>query len=165
MFEFESDEGKSETAGNKQFVCYVTFGDCKEMGVGRAKKDAKRQAANKLLNLLNNSNSSSNAPSGANIENFKNTALFQQLNRDKRNNKTIQNPFNTFRHSDKPLIKELISHGNSAGSESIGLNDVNRSLFFNEKPEYCCQFLDDLANEQNFEVTYFKIPVISLSGR
>ena len=79
-----------------------------------------------------------------------NSGHSQQLNKDKRNNKNNQNSFLLFKHSDKPLIKDLLSNTNNLINDDI--SDSN------------CQLLENLSKELNFEYCYFPIPVISKSG-
>ena len=162
VFEFGSEEGPPH---NKQFICNVTLGQCVEIGMGRAKKDAKRQAAIKLLTKIKSnsfsmssfgidaSNANINGDSARNDVNS-NSGFFQQLNKDKRNNKNIQNSFSIFKHSDKPLIKELL------------LTSQNNSLINDdETSDHNCTYLENLAKELNFEYFYFQMPVISKSGK
>jgi hypothetical protein len=122
--------------------------------MGRAKKDAKRQAALKLLakiktNNLNITNYSTNININNNFDN-KNDSLFQKDVNSKRNNKNTQNSFNLFKHSDKPFIKDLLSTNDLICSDET--SDCNH------------QYLDDLSKELNFEYSYYQIPVISKSG-
>ncbi len=158
VFEFGNEEGPPH---NKQFICNATLGQCIEIGTGRAKKDAKRQAAIKLLtkiksNTLNMSSFGIDTSSNGNINDSNkndlnsNNGFFQQLNKDKRNHKTIQNSFSIFKHTDKPLIKELLSNQNILTNDEI--SDSN------------CKYLEDLSKELNFEYFYYQIPVISKSG-
>jgi RISC-loading complex subunit TARBP2 len=156
VFEFGNEEGPPH---NKQFICNATLGQCVEIGTGRAKKDAKRQAAIKLLtkiksNTLNMSSFGIDTSSNRNDSNKNdlnsNNGFFHQLNKDKRNHKTIQNSFSIFKHSDKPLIKELLSNQNILTNDEI--SDSN------------CKYLEDLSKELNFEYFYYQIPVISKSG-
>lgn len=157
VFEFGKEEGPPH---NKQFVCNVKLGQCEEVGMGRAKKDAKRQAAIKLLNKIksNSLNISCFGVDTANIADSdnrsdminSNSLLYQQMSKDKRNTKNIQNSFNLFKHSDKPLIKDLLTNPNS--------------LSHDETSDSNCKYFSDLAKELNFEFQYFEIPVLSKSG-
>lgn len=144
-FEYGSEEGPPHA---RQFSCTVVFGEINEVGIGRSKKDAKRQAALKLLDKIKISDKYKQQVDNSNDQNKNGT---KQVNKEQKpcvNAKNIHNSFNELKITDKPCIKSLI------------LNELQENE--NEKNS---QLLLDISKENNFDIEIFELPVKSKSDK
>lgn len=133
-FEFGEEEGP---AHNKQFTCYIKFGDISETGNGRTKKLAKRNAATKLLvNLKSNSNFMKENQS----ESSKAEAKFQFLAAKEKNKKVGGIDFARLKQSTNFTIGQLFNNNDMREGE------LNKSMF------------EQLAKEEGFDFNYFRVP-------
>lgn len=151
-FEFGPEEGPPH---NRQFVCHITFGVCKEIGHGRSKKDAKRQAAIKLLTKIRSLATKANKkPEEFTAEELTlNNVLYQHHTTannksDRRSNKTLVNSLQKFKVSEKPIINSIISK-----EFDFDEKELNEKLFY------------ELAKEQNFNFIFTNLPNKSKLGK
>jgi hypothetical protein len=118
----------------------IILGEHKETGIGRSKKEAKRQAALKLLKEIRKWNEDSTDTNSS--------QPLQQVKDLKRTIKHIQNTFNVLRNSCKPVIRSLIA--NKTLDEDNG--------------EFNSKLLNELCAEQMIELVYIPAPTLSLKG-
>lgn len=133
VFEFGEEEGP---AHNKQFTCFIKFGDLTETGTGRTKKLAKRNAATKLLVSLK-----SNASFLKDNQADKVESKFQFLSnaKDSKANKKNGVDFARLKQSTNQTINKLFN--NTLKEEEL------KKLTF-----------EQIAKEENFEYNYYQVP-------
>lgn len=132
VYEFEDSVGPSH---NKVFVCHVKFSDFKEVGYGKSKKMAKRQAALKMLENLK-----SFAYLNQDLENL-NGNENSKSKRHRSKKTSIYNSFTKLKLSTNPTISKLLDY--TGNIDPFILNKV---------------YLERLAEEETLEFKFIQIP-------
>jgi len=133
-FEFTEEEGLPH---NKVFACRTEFESFVEVGKGRSKKIAKRNAALQLLAKLKDSIAFQELETEKNNQD---TGTMLSNGRDK-NKKSNSNFYTALKNSTNPTILKVL------GKSEVHLteNELNRVNF------------EQMAREENIKYTYYKL--------
>lgn len=137
-FEFSEDEGLPH---NKTFSCRTEFEQFNEVGHGRSKKIAKRNAAQQLLCKFKESTKA------LELEKMSNDAALANLiggNSREKNKKQSSNFFSQIKNSDKPVTLRLLGKSQDATS-NLAENNLTKAIF------------ESMATEEKFTYNFFNL--------
>ncbi|XP_054286754.1 interferon-inducible double-stranded RNA-dependent protein kinase activator A homolog isoform X1 [Macrosteles quadrilineatus] len=156
-YQTEHEEGLPH---ERQFTIACVVFKFKEIGTGKSKKLAKRQAANKMWNKLKDINVESNNIS-FNLEDEEElTQRVSQIGLEYADLKEAKISTLTTAHSHK--VSQF--HKNLKSSYGEKLSELQTVVLRNQGFNFV-QFLQEIASEQQFEVTYVDIEEKSVSGK
>ncbi|XP_043463758.1 interferon-inducible double-stranded RNA-dependent protein kinase activator A homolog isoform X2 [Leptopilina heterotoma] len=151
-----SMEGEEGLPHERQFTIVCSILKYRQIGQGKSKKLAKRQAAHKMWqNLRDSSEQTQTAPDDDEIiqRNANLSARYADLKESKISTLTTA-------HSHKVSL----FHKNLKSSTGVKLFELQNTCL-NDGDVNLVQFLQEIASEQQFEVTYVDIEEKSISGK
>ncbi|XP_051171864.1 interferon-inducible double-stranded RNA-dependent protein kinase activator A-like isoform X2 [Leptopilina boulardi] len=151
-----SMEGEEGLPHERQFTIVCSILKYRQIGQGKSKKLAKRQAAHKMWqNLRDSSDQTQTAPDEDEIiqRNANLSARYADLKESKISTLTTA-------HSHKVSL----FHKNLKSSTGVKLFELQNTCL-NDGDVNLVQFLQEIASEQQFEVTYVDIEEKSISGK
>ncbi|XP_058794643.1 RISC-loading complex subunit tarbp2-like isoform X3 [Phymastichus coffea] len=151
-----SMEGEEGLPHERQFTIVCTILKYRQVGQGKSKKLAKRQAAHKMWQSLQEMNNATHTP-GEDDEIVPKNANVSAHFADLKDSKiaTLTTP-----HSHK--VSQF--HKNLKSSTGVKLFELQHTCL-NDGDVNLVQFLQEIASEQQFEVTYVDIEEKSISGK
>lgn len=164
VYEFTSEQGPPHA---REFVCTVKLGRVNEQGVGKSKKIAKRNAATAMISMLKQglANPGAEIEGGAEGEGYDGEnnmplsdahAAYTSLKEGKR----VQ----TLTPQASQKISQFYQGLKAKTGNHLAALQVKEAKSLNTPSTNYCQMLQEIAEEQRFEVTYVDIPELSTAG-
>uniref|UniRef100_T1J8G5 DRBM domain-containing protein n=1 Tax=Strigamia maritima TaxID=126957 RepID=T1J8G5_STRMM len=153
FYEVTSEDGLPH---ERNFAIACSIGKCREVGIGKSKKLAKRQAAYKMLQQLKDTPGKQETFTGAEEED-------EEANHEvQRYNSLKDGKIQTLTAGLSQKVSQF--HKNLKTSTGKYLTSLQTTSLNSHGVNYV-QLLQEIAGEQGFEVTYVDIEELSVSGK
>lgn len=159
FYEVTSEDGLPH---ERNFAIACTISKYKEIGVGKSKKLAKRQAAYKMLQQLKDTPAKQENFIGGDEDDEEVSSQQQVANDFQRYTSLKDGNIATLTPSHSQKVSQF--HKNLKCSTGRHLSNLQNTVLNSHNVNYV-QLLSEIAQEQNFEVTYVDIEELSNAGK